>query len=556
MFSFSKNSSHLSINNDKLLFETNFREDFSKNKKSKFVNDFYPCFHRRFLLTKRDIKGFIMEILCPILLCIIGLSVSQIGFNRTSGKQYLNMGAIGKQILLYGQTDNSNSINLEKYYLNDSKNISCTSIQFEKGSDIKSNIYNFVVKVFENVKNKEDSINNEVDMMNKNYIGIYGAYLMLEDKDNKYRFVEVINSRVKHGVAIYTHFFLKKIIENASPNKDLEINYIHYPLSLTAQLEQQSEQMNNNLVIFFVAIAFSLIPANFITIIIKEKINNSKHLMRVSGINIAAYWIVNYIFELLKYYFTCGICLILLYAFNFYRNYLYILYICYGPAIVSLTYILSFFFETESGAQNGVILLNFLLVALGSVIILLLRGLDNVKKLAKILEYIIALLPSFCFNFGYSLLLNKIMIYMADYNNRFTFQENEILKHFNLLLSMIIYLSIEAVLYTIILSIIEFYSYHSCFKIDDRKMVTNINDSQVLKEIEKANNESGIDITNENNQANKLKYAVRVKNLSKIFSMGCKKEPITAIKNISFCVEQGECFGLLGLNGAGKTTSF
>ena len=92
---------------------------------------------------------------------------------------------------------------------------------------------------------------------------------------------------------------------------------MHYPLPLTAELEQQSDQTNNNLVIFFVAIAFSLIPANFVTIIVKEKVNNSKHLMRVSGINIAAYWIVNYIFELVKYYFTCGICLLLLWAFSF-----------------------------------------------------------------------------------------------------------------------------------------------------------------------------------------------------------------------------------------------
>ena len=29
-----------------------------------------------------------------------------------------------------------------------------------------------------------------------------------------------------------------------------------------------------------------------------------------------------------------------------------------------------------------------------------------------------------------------------------------------------------------------------------------------------------------------------------------------AIKNLNFCVEQGECFGLLGLNGAGKTSTF
>ena len=54
----------------------------------------------------------------------------------------------------------------------------------------------------------------------------------------------------------------------------------------------------------------------------------------------------------------------------------------------------------------------------------------------------------------------------------------------------------------------------------------------------------------------KEQYSVRIKNLEKIYNLGCNKMPIIAIKNMNFCVEPGECFGLLGLNGAGKTTTF
>merc|ERR1719415_198505 len=32
--------------------------------------------------------------------------------------------------------------------------------------------------------------------------------------------------------------------------------------------------------------------------------------------------------------------------------------------------------------------------------------------------------------------------------------------------------------------------------------------------------------------------------------------PFTAVDGLSFGVKHGECFGLLGVNGAGKTTSF
>ena len=35
-----------------------------------------------------------------------------------------------------------------------------------------------------------------------------------------------------------------------------------------------------------------------------------------------------------------------------------------------------------------------------------------------------------------------------------------------------------------------------------------------------------------------------------------KGEKFTAVNHLSFGVKNGECFGLLGVNGAGKTTSF
>ena len=541
--------------NDKILYETDFREDYSKSGKSKFVDDFYTCFHRRFLLTTRDVKGFLMEILCPILLSLIGLLVSQVDIQRASGKQTMNMAGIGKQTVLYGKVDNS--VDLSNFYFNNMKNITNEVISFDNSGQMKDQVYHFVEKVFDKVKDLEDCIGHEVDMMDDDYSGIYGAFLILSTDSNNYKFVEVLNSRVKHAVPIYSYFFLKKIIEQATTHNDFELNFIHYPLPLTAKLEEQRDQTNNMLIIFFIAIAFALIPANFITIIVREKINNSKHLMRVSGINIIAYWIVNYIFELVKYYITCGICVLLLVLFSVYKNYLYILYLIYGPAIVSITYVLSFLFETESGAQNGIILLNFLLGALGSVVILLLRTLDNVKVLAKVIEYIIALLPSFCFNFGYSMLLNKYMIYAADYPKEMFFMKDiELIKRFNLLLSMIIYLSAETVLYTLILAIIEWYSYYSG-KVSDEKLDTNIDDSIVLKEIDKANDEpETVGVTDENGKSNKIEYSVRVKNLRKIYKMGCRQQPLVAIKNMCFCVEPGECFGLLGLNGAGKTTTF
>jgi len=539
--------------NDKILFETDFKEDFST--KSKFFNDFKACFWRRFILTSRDIKGFLMEILCPILLVLVGLIVSQVDMLGGSEPQKMDIGSIGNQIILYGKA--ASGINLNQYHFNNMKNITCQDVAQLTGADNKEMIKNFVEIFYDKAKDKEDNIDHEVDMTADDYIGYFAGFLMLEEtNDYQYKFIEVLNTRVAHSVPLFSvNFFTKIIMAHTNNPNELSINYLHYPMPLTAELEQSRDQMGNSLVIFFVAIAFSLIPANFVTIIVKEKLNNSKHLMRVSGINIASYWIVNFIFELVKYYFTCGICLLLLWAFDFYKDYLYILYLIYGPAMVSMTYVLSFLFSSESGAQNGIILLNFLIGALGSTVILLLRLLDNVKNVAKIIQYIISLLPSFCFNFGYTLILNKFMILMVEYDNWYLLEDDFILKKFNLLLGPILYLVIEFVVYTFILILIENFSYHSS-EVSDSRIKTNIDDSKVLKEIEVANKETEqIGVTDENGRTNKKEFSVRIKNLQKYYSNGCCSQT-QAIKNMSFCVEPGECFGLLGLNGAGKTTTF
>jgi ABC-2 type transport system ATP-binding protein len=49
--------------------------------------------------------------------------------------------------------------------------------------------------------------------------------------------------------------------------------------------------------------------------------------------------------------------------------------------------------------------------------------------------------------------------------------------------------------------------------------------------------------------------AVEVKNLTKVFSLGLRKEYVVAIDNLSFRVDAGEVYGLIGPNGSGKSTT-
>lgn len=54
------------------------------------------------------------------------------------------------------------------------------------------------------------------------------------------------------------------------------------------------------------------------------------------------------------------------------------------------------------------------------------------------------------------------------------------------------------------------------------------------------------------------KVPIKIYGAKKNFSnwVKCKKENIEAVKRISFGLQYGECFALLGISGAGKTTMF
>ena len=73
---------------------------------------------------------------------------------------------------------------------------------------------------------------------------------------------------------------------NQTYMEDLEIEIVNEPLPLINEEIQDERNINKLMVLFFTSLAFSLIPSNFITIIIKEKENNSKHLQIVSGISL------------------------------------------------------------------------------------------------------------------------------------------------------------------------------------------------------------------------------------------------------------------------------
>jgi ATP-binding cassette subfamily A (ABC1) protein 3 len=135
--------------------------------------------------------------------------------------------------------------------------------------------------------------------------------------------------------------------------------------------------------------------------IIREREQNTKHLQIISGISLIAYWLSNFIFELVKYFVTGGICLSLMQIFGQCTNEMWLFYVIYGFSMVPFSYIFSFIFKKEASAQNLVILLNFLFGSLGGTIVFVLRTNSSTVNSAKFIANIMRIVPAFSLNYSY-----------------------------------------------------------------------------------------------------------------------------------------------------------
>ena len=111
---------------------------------------------------------------------------------------------------------------------------------FPTYNDKKQAILDFNDKIFEIMKNEEQSEHKELDMFNASYIGYYSSMLILEENEikNQYQFIISLNSRVKQCIPIYLPLLLKSVIEKAAKKK-INIKYTHSPMPLTYDIKDE-----------------------------------------------------------------------------------------------------------------------------------------------------------------------------------------------------------------------------------------------------------------------------------------------------------------------------
>ena len=256
------------LKNSTLLLDENNYEKNNDNYKSKFCKDFRVSFMKRVLQVKRDKKTLMLEIVCPILLTLIGCLVGYIELleKNKSFPLHINQITNDSQIIYYNYIgdDSQYFYDLDRYF-SPKSNVELKLINTNYRFNSQNDEY-LLDDINEIYKIKREG---EKDRKAKSFV-FYRPSLIDEDI-NIYGFNIIIDIKARQAAPIYTDFLMNNIVSTVvnKRNKNIEIEMINEPFQYTYKEKQEKKSRNQFLILFLIDLTLSLIHSNFITIIIK-----------------------------------------------------------------------------------------------------------------------------------------------------------------------------------------------------------------------------------------------------------------------------------------------
>ena len=226
------------------------------------------------------------------------------------------------------------------------------------------------------------------------------------------------------------------------------------------------------------------------------------------------------------------------------------MFILYPVGVVPFTYVMSFIFESENVGQTITIFLHFVFGGIGTIIVFILRIIESTSKVGDILAYVFKIIPSYC--------LTESIIYDAG-KLAFTVTRPDLKRDSDWDLDLqggnVLALCVHFAFWNLVLIAIELgaFKWTSCFyNLASKNKIPRKNIEDLDLDEDVVEEDHRITTMNEKDKKN---MQIRVSAFRKIYP-SIFRDPIKAVERTSFGLEYGECFALLGINGAGKSTTF
>ncbi|MED6292639.1 ATP-binding cassette sub- A member 1 [Characodon lateralis] len=362
------------------------------------------------------------------------------------------------------------------------------------------------------------------------------------------------NNKGWHSIGSFVNVMSNAILRSSlPPGKDptkFGITAYNHPLNLTKEQLSQVALMTTSvdvLVSICVIFAMSFVPASFVVFLIQERVTKAKHMQFISGVQPFLYWLANFVWDMCNYIVPATLVIIIFVCFqqDAYVSstnlpVLALLLLLYGWSITPLMYPASFFFKIPSTAYVVLTSVNILIGINGSVstFVLELFGSNDIGGINDILKNVFLIFPHFCLGRGLiDMVKNQAM---ADALERFGENRFRSPLAWDMVGKNLFAMAIEGVIFFFITVLIQ---YRFCFKA--RSSTSHLKpigeeDEDVARERQRILSGGGhSDI-------------LELRQLTKIY----KRKQKPAVDRLCVGIPPGECFGLLGVNGAGKTSTF
>lgn len=193
---------------------------------AKFASNFKWCFIKRYFQGIRNKKIFIMEIICPVIIVIIGLALSEVEFVYDPPSRLIQMSNYPfLQETMVTQTPYKNrEINLNTELIQLSSRVT-----YDFNTDVNDNSNSLVSNLADftnDVLNKYNATHVADSEYNDTITGEHlGSYFFSEfDKTNHvYEFISVLNPKASDAVITFTQYMFTNLINKINQAEDITI---------------------------------------------------------------------------------------------------------------------------------------------------------------------------------------------------------------------------------------------------------------------------------------------------------------------------------------------
>ncbi|XP_067006390.2 phospholipid-transporting ATPase ABCA3 isoform X2 [Anabrus simplex] len=537
------------------------------------ANQLFAMLIKKALHSAREWGLLIIQIILPVFFMIIALIVAK---SWESSKDLpaldIDLKAYEDPYTLVAAEKNTHPL-IDDLYSSFTRIASANTIYLGNTADVSEYMSDYFL-------NKSES---QLNLVSQNYI--VGGSFELNTGSGKVNAIGWFNGQPYHSPPLALSLIVNALLSAINSNIS-SISVTNHPLPYTAE-SQASIQMNGNNVGFQIAfnIGFSMsfVAAYFVMFPIKERISKSKHLQFVSGVEVLSFWFVSLAWDGIIFLLPALGLIITLASFQeesfstfeeLGRVFLILMF--FGWAMLPYTYLFSYLFSLPATGYTRMSMLNIFggVAAFMVVTILAAPGID-LKYISDALEWVLMILPHYSLsksvhklnmNYQYLKICKDVLPICATLNETsqpniccpghcpessgcleftedyFSFEAPGIGRN-------LIYFIIAGCCFMILLVLIEYRVFEPRHARKAKLQPqangndsSDLQDSDVREEREK--------IKNGNLELLMKEYSLILKDFTKYYGN------FLAVNHLSVGVRKGECFGLLGINGAGKTSTF